>query len=58
MLPNPVIYHVESPSYRVSSHRDWILGQMRALGGRAYLEQLEESDDAVPLANSAGAQRR
>ena len=41
VLPNPNIYHVERPSPFVIRRRDWILGQMRALGGPAYLEEIE-----------------
>ena len=41
VLPNPNIYYVERPSPFVVRRRDWILGQMRALGGPAYLEEIE-----------------
>jgi monofunctional biosynthetic peptidoglycan transglycosylase len=53
VLPNPIIYRVDAPSATVASHRDWTLRQMRALGGQAYLNQLEESDDADPQARWA-----
>jgi monofunctional biosynthetic peptidoglycan transglycosylase len=50
VLPNPIIYRADAPSATVASHRDWTLRQMRALGGQAYLSQLQESDDADPQA--------
>jgi monofunctional biosynthetic peptidoglycan transglycosylase len=45
VLPNPVRLRVDKPSRYVLERRDRILGQMRALGGPAYLRQL---DDAEP----------
>ncbi|MBV8340765.1 MAG: monofunctional biosynthetic peptidoglycan transglycosylase [Gammaproteobacteria bacterium] len=41
VLPNPLRLHPDRPSRYVLVRRDWILGQMRALGGPAYLEALE-----------------
>jgi len=41
VLPNPHLMHVERPSAYVASRQEWIVGQMRALGGAAYLEQIE-----------------
>ena len=41
VLPNPLRLHAERPSRYVLERRDWILGQMRALGGAAYLRALE-----------------
>jgi monofunctional biosynthetic peptidoglycan transglycosylase len=41
VLPNPERLHAERPSRYVLQRRDWILGQMRALGGDAYLRALE-----------------
>ena len=41
VLPNPLRLHPDRPSRSVLMRRDWILGQMRALGGPAYLEALE-----------------
>jgi monofunctional biosynthetic peptidoglycan transglycosylase len=41
VLPNPVRLRVDKPSAYVLSRRDWILGQMRRLGGAAYLKALE-----------------
>ncbi len=42
VLPNPKVYRADKPSRYVASRRDRILGQMRALGGPAYLKQLDE----------------
>jgi monofunctional glycosyltransferase len=41
VLPNPLQLHAERPSHYVLQRRDWILGQMRDLGGGAYLHALE-----------------
>jgi monofunctional biosynthetic peptidoglycan transglycosylase len=41
VLPNPIRMHAERPSPYVASRRDWILGQMRGLGGKQYLESVE-----------------
>ncbi|MDB6088327.1 MAG: monofunctional biosynthetic peptidoglycan transglycosylase [Gammaproteobacteria bacterium] len=41
VLPNPVKLRVDKPSRYVLSRRDWILGQMRGLGGASYLRALE-----------------
>jgi monofunctional glycosyltransferase len=41
VLPNPVRFRVDRPSAYVLSRRDWILGQMRGLGGASYLRALE-----------------
>jgi monofunctional glycosyltransferase len=40
VLPNPIRGRAERPSAYVISRRDRIMGQMRALGGREYLEEL------------------
>jgi monofunctional biosynthetic peptidoglycan transglycosylase len=40
VLPNPVRMHAERPSAYVATRRDWILGQMRGLGGKQYLEEV------------------
>jgi monofunctional biosynthetic peptidoglycan transglycosylase len=42
VLPNPIKMHADRPSAYVLSRRDWILGQMRALGGAAYLQAVEK----------------
>lgn len=41
VLPNPLRLHADRPSHYVQMRRDWILGQMRGLGGDAYLKALE-----------------
>ena len=41
VLPNPIRMHADRPSAYVAERRDWIMGQMRGLGGREYLEELE-----------------
>ena len=40
VLPNPIRLHADRPSAYVASRRDWILGQMRGLGGSQYLEEV------------------
>jgi monofunctional biosynthetic peptidoglycan transglycosylase len=40
VLPNPRYYRVEKPSPRVRRRQQWILRQMRQLGGAAYLNSL------------------
>ncbi|MGH8140865.1 MAG: monofunctional biosynthetic peptidoglycan transglycosylase [Steroidobacteraceae bacterium] len=40
VLPNPVRMRADRPSAYVMSRRDWILGQMRDLGGASYLQVL------------------
>jgi monofunctional biosynthetic peptidoglycan transglycosylase len=40
VLPNPVRYRVERPSAYVRSRSQWILAQMRMLGGPGYLDEL------------------
>jgi monofunctional glycosyltransferase len=41
VLPNPRRYRVERPSPRVQARQAWILRQMRQLGGKRYLEELD-----------------
>jgi monofunctional glycosyltransferase len=41
VLPNPLRLHADRPSRYVLERRDWILEQMRELGGAAYLRALE-----------------
>jgi monofunctional glycosyltransferase len=50
VLPNPERLHAERPSRYVMSRRDWILGQMRDLGGPAYLRALESERRPPPQA--------
>jgi monofunctional glycosyltransferase len=40
VLPNPIRLRADRPSAYLISRRDWIMGQMRGLGGREYLEEL------------------
>jgi monofunctional biosynthetic peptidoglycan transglycosylase len=40
VLPNPIRLRADRPSAYVLSRRDWIVGQMRGLGGREYLEEV------------------
>ena len=47
VLPNPLRLHAERPSAYVLSRRDWILGQMRDLGGASYLRALENERRAT-----------
>ncbi|MCB1797668.1 MAG: monofunctional biosynthetic peptidoglycan transglycosylase [Gammaproteobacteria bacterium] len=44
VLPNPVVYRVDSPSDLVRKRRDWILQQMDNLGGPAYLDRVMRGD--------------
>jgi monofunctional biosynthetic peptidoglycan transglycosylase len=41
VLPNPLRLHADRPSHYVLQRRDWILAQMRDLGGAGYLRALE-----------------
>lgn len=40
VLPNPVAYRVDAPSEYVRQRRDWIVQQMRNLGGPVYLADI------------------
>ena len=42
VLPNPLRLHAERPSRYVLERRDWILEQMRELGGAGYLRGVEK----------------
>ncbi len=44
VLPNPRRLHADRPSRYVAERRDWILGQMRGLGGAGYLKQARNQD--------------
>ena len=48
VLPNPVRLRADRPSRYVLQRRDWILGQMRDLGGAAYLKALERERPRTP----------
>ena len=41
VLPNPQRYSAAAPSRYVEQRRDWILGQMQALGGPEMLEEID-----------------
>ena len=41
VLPNPITFKANAPSKYVVKRRDWILTQMRGLGGPSYLNELE-----------------
>ncbi len=47
VLPNPQRLHAERPSRYVLERRDWILAQMRELGGANYLRGLESEGRAA-----------
>lgn len=41
VLPNPIIYRVNHPTRFVKAKQQWILRQMRALGGISYLKKIK-----------------
>ncbi|HTX23956.1 MAG TPA: monofunctional biosynthetic peptidoglycan transglycosylase [Steroidobacteraceae bacterium] len=41
VLPNPHLMHVDRPSRYMLERRDWVLEQMRRLGGKSYLNAVE-----------------
>lgn len=43
VLPDPVRWHVERPSRFVAWKQQWILAQMRNLGGAAYLREVTQN---------------
>ena len=43
VLPDPVHWHVDRPSRFVAWKQQWILSQMRNLGGAAYLRQVKQN---------------
>lgn len=47
VLPNPRALHVERPSAYVQSREQWILAQMRHLGGAAYLQEIDANGAAM-----------
>jgi monofunctional glycosyltransferase len=47
VLPNPRRFRVERPSPYVVSRRDWIVAQMRGLGGPSYLKGLQDPKEAA-----------
>ena len=53
MLPNPITFRANAPSPYVTNRRDFILDQMRRLGGPNYLDELEN-----PLGAAQGRRAR
>jgi monofunctional biosynthetic peptidoglycan transglycosylase len=51
VLPNPITFKVNAPSAYVTKRRDFILDQMRRLGGPNYLDELD-NPTAPPKAGS------
>jgi monofunctional glycosyltransferase len=47
VLPNPRRFRVERPSPYIVSRRDWIVAQMRGLGGPMYLKGLKDPEAAA-----------
>ena len=45
VLPNPEHYSAAAPSRYVLQRRDWILGQMQALGGPEMLSEIDAYPD-------------
>jgi monofunctional biosynthetic peptidoglycan transglycosylase len=45
VLPNPERYSAAAPSHYVQQRRDWILGQMQALGGPEMLSEIDAYPD-------------
>jgi monofunctional glycosyltransferase len=43
VLPNPLHWHVDRPSRFVAWKQQWILAQMRNLGGAAYLREVRQN---------------
>ncbi len=57
VLPNPKVMRADRPSRYVARRRDHILGQMRALGGPAYLRQLDDDEPPQRPSRAAAAGR-
>jgi monofunctional biosynthetic peptidoglycan transglycosylase len=45
VLPNPQLFSAAAPSVYVQRRRDWILGQMQALGGPEMLDDIDAYPD-------------
>ena len=45
VLPNPARYSAAAPPRYVQERRDWILGQMQALGGQEMLDEIDAYAD-------------
>jgi monofunctional biosynthetic peptidoglycan transglycosylase len=48
VLPSPRRYRVQDPGPYVARRREWIVKQMRALGGPKYLEILDDDEPMLP----------
>jgi len=46
VLPSPRRLHADRPSSYVSSRQEWILAQMKSLGGASYLEEIDSRPSA------------
>jgi len=58
VLPNPITFKVNAPSNYVVNRRDWILAQMRGLGGASYLNELENpTEPPKPGARATGKRK-
>jgi len=57
VLPNPITFKVQAPSAYVTKRRDWILAQMRGLGGPRYLQELENPTEP-PKTGARAAPRK
>ncbi len=57
VLPNPLRLHADRPSRYVESRREWILEQMRRLGGPAYLKTVENETAASQCSECGGRSR-
>ncbi|MET0984792.1 MAG: monofunctional biosynthetic peptidoglycan transglycosylase [Steroidobacteraceae bacterium] len=47
VLPNPIRLKAAAPSRYVRSRQQWILRQMRSLGGPSYLQRLEQESQST-----------
>ena len=55
VLPNPITFRANAPSAYVTKRRDFILDQMRGLGGPSYLDELE--NPTAPPTTTSGARK-
>jgi len=58
VLPNPITFKVNAPSIYVVNRRDWILAQMRGLGGASYLNELENPTEPPKAGARATGKRK
>jgi monofunctional biosynthetic peptidoglycan transglycosylase len=57
VLPNPITFKANAPSVYVIKRRDFILDQMRRLGGPDYLDELD-NPTTPPVAGKNGSRKR